>query len=323
MRTMRILLAIILALGVVPTLALAQRTPTRTSVIRLQSRGFLGFRFNYTAESRDGVMTENMIVREVVAGSPADQAGVRVGDRILRIDGKAISPSKFDALARTLQPGDTVRLRVASGDRERDITLEATERPAEYLSGGPIDELMLLRGDSIGKIARIYLDSARFRIDSLFKDSLFVRFRAGGPLIWLDTLGPRRFRFHLDSLPAAWRFDLDELRLPIDHGEFPRFEMMLGRSAVAGAEFTALNPGLSQYFGTDEGLLVLRVGPETPAARAGLEAGDVLTKVNARAIADVEEFRAAVARAAGSPLKLDIIRKGKARSLDLEVRRRR
>lgn len=309
----------VLALGVVPALTMAQRTPTRT-VIRIDSRGFLGIRYTYTAETRDGVTMVNMIVQEVVTGSPADRAGVKAGDRVLRIDGEAISSSKFDALASTLQPGDTVRLRVVSGDRERDLTLEATERPAEYLFGGPIEATILLRGDSIGKIARIYLDSARFRVDSLFRDPLF---RFPGGRLWVDTAGRDRFHLFRDSLPASWRFDIDALRLPLERGDFPPFEMMLGRSGVAGAEFTALNPGLSQYFGTDQGLLVLRVAPETPAARAGLEAGDVLTRVNARAIDDVEDFRAAVAHAAGSALKLDIIRKGKARSLDLEVRRRR
>jgi membrane-associated protease RseP (regulator of RpoE activity) len=320
MRSVRQILPVLLALTLLPSLAVAQRGQTR--VIQIQSRGFLGIRNNYTMESRDGQTTERMIVLEVVPGSAADKAGVKAGDEIVQIDGKAISVMSYDLVARTLEPGDTVRLRVLSGGRERDLAVVATERPAEFtLRFG--ENTMMLRGDSIGKMARIYLDSARGHLN-LFGDSVFmVPFRGRGGFLRVDTIGPNRFRFFADSL-HGFRFDLEAMRYPGEMIEFPKLDMMmLGRGAVAGAEFTELNPGLSELAGTDRGLLVLRVAPETPAARAGLHAGDVVTRIGSRPVDDVESLRAAIVRATETPLKLEVFRKGRTRTLDLDVPRAR
>ncbi len=45
---------------------------------------------------------------------------------------------------------------------------------------------------------------------------------------------------------------------------------------------------------SDEGVLVVEVSPRSPAAAAGIQAGDVITAVNRRSIADLGEFNAAV-----------------------------
>jgi S1-C subfamily serine protease len=41
-------------------------------------------------------------------------------------------------------------------------------------------------------------------------------------------------------------------------------------------------------------VLVVEVSPRSPAAAAGIQAGDVITAVNRRSIADLGEFNAAV-----------------------------
>lgn len=47
-----------------------------------------------------------------------------------------------------------------------------------------------------------------------------------------------------------------------------------------------LTPQLGEYFGTKDGVLVTSVEAETPAAKAGLKAGDVITSINGKAVAD-------------------------------------
>src|SRR5205814_8339211 len=94
----------------------------------------------------------------------------------------------------------------------------------------------------------------------------------------------------------------------------------LGTRSIGGAEFTTLVPEMRDYFKTDHGLLTLRVVPETPADRAGLQPGDVVLKAKERSVNNVDDLRSIVA-ANPEGVKLDIIRKGEAKSLELKTRK--
>lgn len=60
------------------------------------------------------------------------------------------------------------------------------------------------------------------------------------------------------------------------------------------------------------GVLVGQVLPETPAARSGIERGDVITRINGRDVSNVHTFRMLVADAPiGERVPLDVWRKGK------------
>ena len=302
-------------------IARAEAQVVRTVVIR---QGWLGINYDLTSETRDGKVSESMTVLDVIEDSPADKAGVRKGDRIVRIDGQPVSLSKFRSISRDLQPGDTLTLRLSNAGRERDVSLVASERPAQFdFSFEPDMLLRRVHGDSVRAMMRLYFDSARIKVDSIFgRDSFFIRRFEELPYgsMRMDTILGRRFGFFSDSLPAGFRIEVSKDPMEFD---LPRFDVLVSNSGVAGAEFTELNPGLSQYFGTSKGLLVLRVGPGTPAAVAGLEAGDVLTRVDGQDVERVENFRRAVARSREGAVKLDVIRKGKSQSLSLELRRRR
>ena len=91
---------------------------------------------------------------------------------------------------------------------------------------------------------------------------------------------------------------------------------------VAGAEFTELTPELAGYFqGAREGVLVLRVAPETPAARAGLVAGDVVVRAGDTATPDLRTLSRAVSAARRAELPLEVVRKGKVQQLTLRWER--
>jgi putative serine protease PepD len=71
------------------------------------------------------------VVGQVVAGGPADHAGVRPGDRIVAIDSRTISRSTDVAPAIIARrPGDEVRVRVRRGGSERTLTVRLGTRPA-------------------------------------------------------------------------------------------------------------------------------------------------------------------------------------------------
>ena len=81
-----------------------------------------------------------------------------------------------------------------------------------------------------------------------------------------------------------------------------------------------MDPGLADYFGAT-GLLALKVLPETPADRAGLQPGDVVVKAKDRAVRTVAELRSIIA-ANPDGVKLEVRRKGQTRTLELKTRAR-
>ena len=58
-----------------------------------------------------------------------------------------------------------------------------------------------------------------------------------------------------------------------------------------GVNVQELSPQLADYFGVDDGVLVSSVDEESAAADAGLQAGDVITSVDGRSVADSANLR--------------------------------
>jgi S1-C subfamily serine protease len=84
-----------------------------------------------------------------------------------------------------------------------------------------------------------------------------------------------------------------------------------------GVMVMSLTPELRQYFGAGEaGVLVARVEADSPAAKAGVRVGDVLTKTADQEIDDAGDVRAALASfKKGDAVELGIVREHKPVSL--------
>ncbi|HEY5219243.1 MAG TPA: PDZ domain-containing protein [Gemmatimonadaceae bacterium] len=89
-------------------------------------------------------------------------------------------------------------------------------------------------------------------------------------------------------------------------------------SPVDGATMKTLSPDLGRAVGVDKGVLVLDAPPGSPAADAGLKAGDVIVKAAGAAVASVGELRRTLERHAGeSAVELQIVRERKTRTVKL------
>lgn len=281
--------------------------------------GWIGIGVNLTTINTNGQQTESLTINDVVPNSPAARAGLKKGERIVRIDGEVVTSSSFDRIARGIRTGDSVKLRVAYGNNERDVTLVAEDRPAEYFVYSPGNDIF---NDSIQRRTRILLDSARVRAGEVFRmqimsDSLFRERFANAPPFRLDSIfGNARIRILGDST-----LDINNFMFGLGEGDgmFRRIETV-GMVAVAGAEFEPINEGLGHYFGTDKGLLVLRVIPETPAARAGLQSGDVVVRADGRPIDTVVSLRQALGRGTAS-VPVEVLRRGKTVKIELRTQR--
>ncbi|TVP56109.1 MAG: PDZ domain-containing protein [Gemmatimonadales bacterium] len=129
-----------------------------------------------------------------------------------------------------------------------------------------------------------------------------------------DTLSARRWHY---ALPDGR--SLESYFAPPVSVDGPTFYWR-GQNVVAGAELTPVNEGLAPYFGTERGLLVVDIVEDSPAARAGLRAGDVLIRIDGREVGTVAEARSALDRAYRTPpVPLEIVRER--RSMTLEITR--
>jgi serine protease Do len=106
-------------------------------------------------------------------------------------------------------------------------------------------------------------------------------------------------------------------------GRIPEFEVGirdLSPRSRLGVNVHELTPELAEYFGAKDGVLVASVTPDSPASRAALRAGDVITSVNGRSITSssdlVRELRA-VANA--GDVKLGIVRDKKASTVAAKI----
>jgi serine protease Do len=80
--------------------------------------------------------------------------------------------------------------------------------------------------------------------------------------------------------------DLPRFRSDFDPDAFGR---PFGDRQRLGVQLLQLSDQLAAYFGVKEGVLIASVEADSPAARAGLRAGDVITAVNMRAVDDARD----------------------------------
>ena len=77
---------------------------------------------------------------------------------------------------------------------------------------------------------------------------------------------------------------------PLPPNAVAPFHAFPSDSPLVGFIGEELGPQLAEYFGVKQGVLVESVNPNTPASRAGLKAGDVVTKVNGTPVTSPREI---------------------------------
>lgn len=98
---------------------------------------------------------------------------------------------------------------------------------------------------------------------------------------------------------------------------------MLGRGFI-GVELTELTPDLRTHFGVgDSGVLVGRVEPDGPAAKAGLKVGDILTAVDGESVdSSMAVGRLVRAKKEGEVVALEVSRDSRMHNLTATIAER-
>jgi serine protease Do len=142
------------------------------------------------------------------------------------------------------------------------------------------------------------------------------------------TLGKSEERRHamkvLAPTPGTFAFRMPEIEIP----EIPSMEwsggMLAGGQPRLGIDAEDLNGQFGAFFGAPdgEGVLVRNVNPGSPAEKAGVKAGDVITSLNGeriRTVGDLREKLSAKRDDKDKTVKLGVLRNKSKISLNVEL----
>lgn len=93
----------------------------------------------------------------------------------------------------------------------------------------------------------------------------------------------------------------------------------LGQRNYVGVELQELNKDLGSYFNADRGALIVRVEPDSPAAKAGLQAGDVIQNFDGKSVESPEDVVSQIQDLDdGQSAEITVLRHGKQMTLKVQ-----
>lgn len=230
------------------------RTPRAFAFAWSDNHGRIGVIVNPDANAENDKVGAK--IEGITPGSPADKAGLKVGDIITKFAGTSLGGLKAEsedesgpgrkliALARKLEPGDTVRLEYRRGSDTKSATLVA-----EDLDGS-------------------------------------MRMDMPGPVVAMP---------HMPDMNFEWSF-----------GE-----------PWGDLDMVSLNPDLGEYFGTKEGILVVKAPADSSLPLRG---GDVILSIGGRRpTSQSHAMRILRSYESGETVSIDIMRKQKRMTLSWKV----
>lgn len=230
---------------------------------------------------------EGMLVQTVTPNSPLEQAGVQKGDVILKIDGQLIT-NQEDLVAVVNSSGGSILLVIRKGDTGRTL-----RRTADLGGGGakPGIRAPYLLG-VIGKFTR----------DGMLVGSTVPGTPAEGLKLQKGDLIARINNQTVRSqeeLHAVLNASGGSATLLVRNGQ-------TGRAGTVNVDLTTYQLGALGEF-TRDGVVIATVAPGTPAARAGVQKGDLITRIDNQMVRNQKDFNAAVNNSGGSVV-LTIVR---------------
>jgi C-terminal processing protease CtpA/Prc len=199
-------------------------------------------------------------VTQVMKDSPAEKAGLKKDDVILRFEGESVtSARKLSRLVNESAPDQTVRLTISRGGAEQEVSATLTKHNLNST-----------------------LNSA---LGAAIRDDVMKGVEKDWPQI---KTGDGNFVFNF------------------------------GANRRIGVSTQSLTKQLADYFGArDGGLLITSVSENSPAARAGLKAGDIITAVDGEKVDSSGDIVRAINKKTAGEISLTILRDHNTRTVNL------
>jgi membrane-associated protease RseP (regulator of RpoE activity) len=190
-------------------------------------------------------------IEKVMENSPAEKAGLQKGDVIIRFDDEEVKSSmKLTRMIGEVSPDQKAKLTVLRGGEEREITVTMGKRQPFVFERG--QALSFPDMPNMPNMQNMpAMPDQEFKLDDdMFKGQSF-QFPKNGNFVW-NFNGGRRI----------------------------------------GISSEPLTKQLGDFFGIADGkgLLVTEVRADSPAAKAGLKAGDIVVEANGKPIAEATDL---------------------------------
>jgi serine protease Do len=211
-------------------------------------------------------------VEKVVENSPAAQAGLQAGDVIVKFEGEETeSVRKLSRLIAEVAPDHQVRLTVLRNGSEQEITatMGKRETPAMFNGNFKFDNF-----PTVPAMPKIEIPNVQ--VMPKLPDGQLLPRGQGGAFVW--------------------------------KGDGEGF--FFGANRQIGASVSSLTKQLGEYFGVADGkgLLVNNVRENSPAAKAGLKAGDIIVEADGKEVKNNADLVRAINDKKDGDITLTIIR---------------
>ena len=331
-RAIMIMIAAVLALGVLGIAPVAAQNGTTS-----QASGTAWLGVSVTDAENGGAL-----IGEVVSGSPADNAGLKVGDVIQSVDSTTIDSAQalVDAI-KGYAPGDTVTLTVSSGDQTSRVPVTLAERPAN-VETAPFN-FNFPMGPHTGMLAMLGLDTTvtdnGLQINTIADNSPLadsglqvgdVITKINGDSVLQGQPG-LLFGFRNDQpvvftvLRDGKEMDIDVTInwmniVPVQPGQGRQGQQGQRTPTQLGVQYRTLTPAIAQQdnLPVEQGAEILQVYDNTPAAQAGLQVGDIITAVDGDTVDQERTLSDRLyAYEEGDTVTLTVMRNGEEMSIDV------
>lgn len=192
---------------------------------------------------------QGVAVEKVMDNSPAAAAGIKAGDVILRFNGDEItSARKLTRMVSEVDPDHQVKLTISRGGSEQEITATVGKRPMPKFENGNFSFSM---PEGMNKF-----DPEKFKgLDNLKDLPQFKEFKGEIPNVLITPGG--------DGQSFLWRS---------------------GEGRQIGIAVYPVTKQLGERFGVESGVMINNVRSDSPAAKAGLKAGDIVIEIDGKAV---------------------------------------
>ena len=214
-------------------------------------------------------------ITQVVKDSPAEKAGLRKDDVIVRFEGDSVtSVRKLTRLVSEVAPDQTVKLSISRGGGEQEVAVTMAKRNQSFSAMG---------GDWQG----------------------FDKLKGLDKLEGLDRL--KEWGPNMPPGANVWKWEGGKDGMIFGFGNHRRI----------GVSTTQLTKQLADFLGVadGQGVLITSVMDDSPAAKAGLKAGDVVTAIDGEKVDGAGDLSQGINKKKDGDVTLTVVRNKSQRTI--------
>ena len=201
------------------------------------------------------------------------------------------------------------------------VTEVIKDSPAEKAGLQKNDVILRYEGESVTSVRKL----TRLVSESAPDQSVRLTISRGGAEQEVTAILAK------PKMSGVWR---DKIRDDVFHGigkDFPSFTLgdfgngdfvfAFGNRRI-GASTQSLSKQLAEYFGVQEGVLITSVSENSPAAKAGLKAGDVITAIDGEKVSSPGDLSRALGKKETGDVSLTVVRDRNTRTVTVTPEKR-